>query len=209
MIARNIYFCFCKQSIIGSYCQKKCWFGTVIQGKKFWLIASLKELKNNVQTERGYHEETSLADTRFHSEELAQTHLHQKVLVQVSILFRGHVVLSLLLLPKLRSKKKAGGRRCCLCQEEMQMGRGGIWVTISISHGPEIPALHLAGTWLHKSCALNLFLILCLVTSKGWDLPKQWNMGLSHKAKPPLNVNGIDSIAFPGWGSCPWFSRCF
>ena len=110
---------------------------------------------------------------------LARTHLYQKVLVQVSSLCGGHVVLSLLLLPKLRGKKQAAGRRCCLCQEEVQKGRGGgrVGVTVSTSHGPASPAPQLAGTRLRKAFALNLFLILCPVTSKAVSFAKAMKYG--------------------------------
>ena len=116
---------------------------------------------------------------------LFKPELIQKVLVQASSLCGGHVVLSLLLLPKLRGKKQAAGRRCCLCQEEVQKGRGGgrVGATVSTSHGPASPAPQLAGTRLRKAFALNLFLILCSVTSKAVSFAKAMKYGFESQGQ--------------------------
>lgn len=114
------------------FCVKlvNCWFVTVIEGKEFWFIASLKKLKkkkkkSSVQAERGYHEETSQIQGSSQRSLLARTYLQQKVLVQVSSLCRGHVVLSFLLLlkqrggrNKLQEEDAAFARKRCRREEE-------------------------------------------------------------------------------------------
>lgn len=109
-----------------------------------------------------------------HSSFLARSHLHQKVLVQVSGLRMGHVVLSLLHLFRMRGEKQAAGRRRYVCLEEgwKGRGRGRAGVIMSTSHGPASPASQSAGTQLHKAFALNLFLIMYPVTSKAGSFAK-------------------------------------